>query len=190
MRWVNRPVGNDRRPVDLLAHDQRRPKSIGDPFNFDAPTIGQQGTGPIRGLERWRFVATGTVKIPFDIRVTGFATISSGPSYGGVLCDEPNTAPDGGGCYLTNFGIYRPKGIGYKNVDFNVAKTFKLPWGHGHEVNAYLQVLNAFDFVNRNYSQWSGGFQTVGGPGPSLKHDSTGVASQGRSFKAGLRYSF
>ena len=172
------------------SNDSASTNSIGDPFNFDAPTIGQQGTGPIRGLERWRFVATGTVKIPFDIRVTGFATISSGPSYGGVLCNVPNTAPGGGGCYQTNFGVYRPKGIGYKNVDFNVAKTFKLPWGHGHEFNAYLQVLNAFDFVNRNYSMWSGGFQTVGGTGPSLKHDPFGVASQGRSFKAGARYSF
>jgi outer membrane receptor for ferrienterochelin and colicin len=172
------------------SNDTRNTSSIGDPFNFDAPTIGQQGTGPVIGLERWRFVATGTVKVPFDIRVTGFATISSGPSYGGVLCNVPNTAPGGGGCYLTNFGIYRPKGIGYKNVDFNVAKTFKLPWGRGHELNVYFQALNAFDFVNRNYSQWGGGFQTVGGPGPSRAYDPGSVASQGRNFKAGVRYSF
>ena len=172
------------------SNDSASTNSIGDPFNFDAPTIGQQGTGPIRGLERWRFVATGTVKIPFDIRVTAFATLSSGPSYGGGLCNVPATAPGGGGCYFTNFGVNRPKGIAYKNVDFNVAKTFKLPWGHGHELNAYLQVLNAFDFVNRNYSMWGGGFQSVGGPGPTLQKDPTGVVSQGRSFKAGARYSF
>ena len=56
------------------SNDSASSNSIGDPFNFDAPTIGEQGTGPVRGLERWRFVATGTVKAPFDIRVTGFAS--------------------------------------------------------------------------------------------------------------------
>ena len=172
------------------SNDTRNTNSIGDPFNFDAPTIGQQGWGPVIGLERWRFVATGTVKIPFDIRVSGFATLSQGPSYGGVLCNVPATAPGGGGCYLTNFGIYHPKGIGYKNVDFNIAKTFKLPWAGGHELNVNFQILNAFDFVNRNYSQWGGGFQNVGGPGPTNAYDRGSVASQGRSFKAGLRYSF
>ena len=152
--------------------------------------IGDQGRGNVSGLERWRFVGTGTVKLPFDIKASTVVTLSSGPSYGGVVCGAPNTTPGDAYCYLTNFGIYRPKGIAYRNVDFNIAKTFKMPYGRGHELNVYLQVLNAFDFVNRNYSRWSGGFQTVGGTGPSLRHDTTGVASQGRSFKAGARYSF
>lgn len=172
------------------SNDSRNGGSIGDPFNFDAPTIGQQGYGNSSGLERWRFVATGTVKLPFDIKATTFVTLSSGPSYGGVVCGAPATTPGNAGCYLTNFGIYRPKGIGYKNVDFNITKTFKMPWDHGHELTVYFQALNVFDFVNRNYSQWSGGFQNVGGPGPSLAPDSGSVASQGRNFKVGARYRF
>jgi len=166
------------------------PNSLGEPFAFESPMIGDQGRGNVSGLERWRFVGTGTVKLPFDIKASTVVTLSSGPSYGGVVCGAPNTTPGDAYCYLTNFGIYRPKGIAYRNVDFNIAKTFKMPYGRGHELNVYLQVLNAFDFVNRNYSRWSGGFQTVGGTGPSLRHDTTGVASQGRSFKAGARYSF
>ncbi|MES2044431.1 MAG: TonB-dependent receptor [Pseudomonadota bacterium] len=172
------------------SNDSRNGGSIGDPFNFDAPTIGQQGYGNSSGLERWRFVATGTVKLPFDIKATTFVTLSSGPSYGGVVCGAPATTPGNAGCYLTNFGIYRPKGIGYKNVDFNITKTFKMPWDHGHELTVYFQALNVFDFVNRNYSQWGGGFQAVGGPGPSLAPDSGSVASQGRNFKVGARYRF
>jgi hypothetical protein len=172
------------------SNDTRNGGSIGDPFNFDAPTIGQQGYGNSSGLERWRFVATGTVKLPFDIKATTFVTLSSGPSYGGVVCGAPATTPGNAGCYLTNFGIYRPKGIGYKNVDFNITKTFKMPWDHGHELTVYFQALNAFDFVNRNYSQWGGGFQSVGGSGPSLAPDSGSVASQGRNFKVGARYRF
>ena len=166
------------------------PSSFGDPFAFEAPTIGAQGTGNVSGLERWRFVGTGTVKLPFDVRASTVVTLSSGASYGGVVCGAPPTTPGNAYCYLTNFGIYRPHGIGYKNVDFNITKTFKMPYSQGHELTVYLQALNAFDFVNRNYSRWSGGFETVGGTGPSRRPDTGSVASQGRSFKAGARYSF
>ena len=172
------------------SNDTRNGANIGDPFNFDAPTIGEQGWGPSSGLEKWRFVATGTVRLPFDIKATTFVTLSSGPTYGGVLCNIPATAPGGGGCYTTNFGIYRPGGIGYKNVDFNISKTFKMPWDHGHEFTVYFQALNAFDFVNRNYSMWGGGFQNVGGPGPTGAYDPGSVASQGRNFKIGAKYKF
>ncbi len=93
-------------------------------------------------------------------------------------------------CFTTNFGIYRPKGIGYKNVDLNVTKSFKMPWNREQELTVYLQALNVFDFVNRNYSMWGGGFQTVGGPPPSRKRDLGSVASQGRNFKVGARFKF
>ncbi|WP_353230630.1 TonB-dependent receptor [Novosphingobium sp.] len=172
------------------SNDTRNGASIGDPFDFDAPTIGQQGYGNSSGLERWRFVGTGTVGLPFNIKATTFVTLSSGPSYGGVVCGAPATTPGNAGCYLTNFGIYRPGGIGYKNVDFNFSKTFKLPYAHGHELTVYFQALNAFDFVNRNYSMWGGGFQAVGGAGPTLAPDTGSVASQGRNFKVGARYKF
>ncbi|THD37494.1 MAG: hypothetical protein E7773_03545 [Sphingomonas sp.] len=171
-------------------NDSRNTASIGDPFNFDAPTIGAQGYGPVIGLERWRFVGSGTVRLPWNIKLTTLVTLSAGPSYGGVLCNVPATAPGGGGCYLTNFGIYRPKGIGYKNVDFNISKTFKMPFAKSQEFTVYFQALNAFDFVNRNYSQWGGGFQNAGGPGPTLAPDPGSVASQGRNFKIGARYKF
>ncbi|QBM76557.1 hypothetical protein E2E30_12815 [Sphingomonas sp. AAP5] len=172
------------------SNDTRNGASIGDPFNFDAPTIGAQGYGDSSGLERWRFVATGTVKLPLNIRATGFATISSGPSYGGALCGIPTTAPGGGGCYTTNFGIYQPGGIGYKNIDFNIAKTFKMPYAHGHALTVYFQALNAFDFVNRNYSTFGGGLQTLNGAGPTRNPDTGSVASQGRNFKIGAKYTF
>ena len=171
------------------SNDTRDTNQIGDPFNFDAPTIGEQGWGPVTGMERWRFVGSGTVKIPFDIKLSTVVILSSGPSYGGVLCNVPLKA-GGTDCYTTNFGIYRPGGIGYRNVDFNVSKTFKMPWNRGQELTLYFEALNAFDFVNRNYSMWQGGFQAIGGPGPSRKADVGSVASQGRNFKVGARFKF
>ena len=172
------------------SNDPRNTNQIGDPFMFDEVTIGQQGWGPSVGMERWRFVGSGTVKIPFDIKLSTLVTLSSGSSYPGVVCNVPVS---GGGtdCYLTNFGIYRPHGIGYKNVDFNVSKSFKMPWNRGQELSIYFQALNAFDFVNRQYSQWGSGLAFVGGAGPSNKPDKgLGVASQGRNFKIGARFTF
>jgi outer membrane receptor for ferrienterochelin and colicin len=167
--------------------------AFGDPFWFDTPNVGDQGWQPSRGLERWRFVGTGTVKIPFDIKVSTIVTLSSGPSFGSAMCGVPASVsgPGGPGCYFTDFGILRPKPfLGYKNVDFNVSKTFKMPWRGDHELTVYFQALNAFDFVNRNYSMWTGGFQTYNGPGPTRKPDPGSVASQGRNFKVGARYTF
>jgi outer membrane receptor for ferrienterochelin and colicin len=183
------------------SNDTRNGASIGDPFNFDAPTIGEQGWGDSSGLERWRFVASGTVRLPFDIKATTLITLSSGASYGGAVCNVPATAPGNAGCYTTNFGIYQPGGIGYKNIDFNISKTFKMPWAHDHELTIYFQALNAFDFVNRQYSMFTGGLinlpvtnpdtgVTTPGSGPSHAPDSGVVVSQGRNFKIGARYTF
>ena len=172
------------------SNDTRDTNSIGDPFNFDAPLIGQQGWGPVVGMERWRFVGSGTVRLPFDVKLSTIVTLSSGPSYGGVLCNVP-LSNGGTDCYTTNFGINRPKPtFGYKNVDLNVSKTFKMPWSRDQQLTAYFQALNVFDFVNRNYSMWGGGFGAIGGPAPTHDFDPGSVASQGRSFKAGLRYTF
>jgi len=173
------------------SNDTRDTNQIGDPFNFDAPTIGEQGWGPATGLERWRFVGTGTVGLPWDVRLSTVVTLSSGPSYGSVLCGVPVTIGFGPtDCFSTNFGIFRPGGIGYKNVDFNVSKSFKMPWNREQELTVYFQALNAFDFVNRNYSMWGGGFQVVGGPGPTHAFDPGSVASQGRNFKVGAKFTF
>jgi hypothetical protein len=174
------------------SNDTRDTAQIGDPFNFDAPTIGEQGTGPASGLERWRFVGSGTAGLPWDVRLSTVVILSSGASYGGAVCNVPTTA--GTDCFTTNFGIHQPGGIGYKNVDFNLSKTFKMPWARGQELTVYFEALNAFDFVNRQFSMFTGGlqfFQGIGGPAtPSGRPDRGVVVSQGRNFKIGARFTF
>jgi outer membrane receptor protein involved in Fe transport len=174
------------------SNDTRNTNNIGDPFNFDAPTIGEQGWGPVIGMERWRFVGSGTVGLPWDVRLSTIVTLSNGPSYGGAVCNVPTSnTPD---CFTTNFGIYRPPFVGYKNVDFNVSKTFKMPWAQAQELTIYFQALNAFDFVNRQYSTFTGGLQFFNGIGgratPSHAYDRGVVVSQGRNFKIGARFTF
>jgi hypothetical protein len=107
------------------------------------------------------------------------------------LSGVPASVSGGPDFYFTQFGINRPKGlINYKNIDFNVSKSFRMPWSSDQELTVYFQALNAFDFVNRNYSLWTGGSQSYGGPGPSLRPDTGSVASQGRNFKVGARFKF
>ena len=167
---------------------------IGDPFWFDTPHVGDQGWQPVAGMERWRFVGSGTVRLPWDIKLSTLVTLSSGPSFGSALCcnvPQSVAGPGGPSAYFTDFGIFRPKGfINYKNIDFNVSKSFRMPWNHDQELQIYFQALNAFDFVNRNYSMWGGGFQGYGGPPATREPDPIGVASQGRNFKIGARFTF
>jgi len=167
---------------------------FGDPFWFDTPNVGDQGWQPSRGLERWRYVGTATVGLPFDIRLSTVVTLSSGPSFGSVICcnvPQSVAGPGGPSAYFTDFGVLHPRAFfGYKNVDFNISKSFKMPWNPAQELTVYFQALNAFDFVNRNYSMWGGGFQNYGGPGPTRDPDPTGVASQGQNFKVGAKFTF
>jgi outer membrane receptor protein involved in Fe transport len=176
------------------SNDQKTTATIGDPFNFDNVNIGEQGYGPVGGLERWRFVGTGTVGLPWDVRLSTVVTLSSGASYGGAVCNVPTGTAAGNICYITDFGIYRPNGIGYKNVDFNISKTFKMPWNPSHQLTLYFQALNAFDFVNHQFSMFTGGlqfFNGVGGPAsPSHNPDRGVVISQGRNFKIGAKFTF
>jgi hypothetical protein len=174
------------------SNDQKTTGEIGDPFNFDNVNIGEQGYGPIGGLERWRFVGTGTVRLPLDALLSTVVTLSSGASYGGAVCNAPT--PGGNICYISDFGINRQYGIGYKNVDFNISKSFKMPWNPGQQLTVYFEALNAFDFVNRQYSMFTGGLQFFNGIGgqPIPKHlpDRGVVVSQGRNFKLGAKFTF
>jgi len=66
-----------------------------------------------------------------------------------------------------------------------------MPWNREQELTVYFQALNAFDFVNRNYSMWTGGFYNYNPPiGPTRQPDATGVASQGQNFKVGAKFTF
>ena len=171
------------------SNDQKNTFSIGDPFNFDTPNIGDQGWGPVAGLERWRFVGSGTVKLPWDVKLSTVVTISSGASYGGTLGRVPTA--NGLQTFYTDFGIYRPVGVGYKNIDFNISKSFKMPWNPDQQLTLYFEALNAFDFVNRQYTMWVSGAQNVGGFGITNAPDyGAGVASQGRNFKVGAKFTF
>ena len=151
---------------------------------YNGTNQGVYGWGIVAGVEKWRLVTVGNWRAPWGITLSGNLTLTSGPSFGSVIFDNP---PDGACCYANFLGINDPKPfIAYKRLDLRVAKTFTLPWGNGgHELTADFQAFNVFNWLNRNYSAWGAG----SGANPTLIEDSQ-VGNDARSFQAGLRYKF
>jgi hypothetical protein len=148
---------------------------------FNAGEQDAYGWQPVTGLERWRFVGTAIVGLPYDFRVSTNVVLASGPRFGHVDFSAPQ--PCGGCIFFNDAGVLKPKqDIAYKTVDLRLAKIFKMPWGH--EVTVDFQVYNVFDWVNRTYSIWGAG---NGNPPPREENGTTGNA---RSYQAGLKYSF
>lgn len=152
----------------------------GDEF-YNGPRVDAYGWNYVAGVEKYRFVGTGIARGPFDTKLSGTLTVSSGPSFGQVIF--PPNAPENACCYGNFGGVFWPSEIvGYFNLDLRAAKNFKLPWGHDLEVS--FAAFNVFDSVNRTYSAWGAG----SGLDPTKKeNDTVGYA---RSFQVGAKYKF
>lgn len=136
----------------------------------------------VPGTEKYRFVGTGIVKLPLDVRLSGTLTLGSGPAFGNIIFGLPNQ-PQEACCYGNLGGRFFPKEtFGYANLDLRIAKNFELPWGH--DLEASFAAFNVFDTVNRNYSAWGAG----SGVNPTFEEN--GTVGNARSFQAGLKYRF
>lgn len=159
----------------------------GDEF-FNGADLTGFGFQKVNGVADWNFVTTGNYRAPWGVELSGFLTLSSGPRFGSVQApwNGGPPAPDGACCYGNFGGPLSPKSfIGYKRFDVRVAKTFKVPFGAGHELTVDFQAFNLFNWLNRNYSSWGAG----AGVPPSLTEDSQ-VGNDARSFQAGIKYKF
>jgi outer membrane receptor protein involved in Fe transport len=171
--------------VTISDAESNQARAFGEAEMFNAGTQDAYGWNPTSGLERWRFVGTGMVGLPWDIRLSATAILSSGPRFGYVSF-APELQPCGGCIPFNDSGVLGPdKTIAYKTVDVRLAKRFRTPWGHDLEAN--VQVFNLFDWVNRGYETWGAG-NAGDGIEPPLEQNSTVGAA--RSFQAGLKYRF
>lgn len=160
-------------------------RAFGEAEMFNAGEQDAYGWNPTYGLEKWRFVGSGMVRLPWDFLLSSTVILSSGPRFGYVSFAS-ELQPCGGCIPFNDSGVLKPRAdIGYKTVDVRLAKRFKTPWGH--EVEGSFQVFNLFDWVNRSYETWGAG-NAGGGLEPPLKQDST--SGPARSFQAGLKYRF
>ena len=150
-------------------------------FNGPAQTV--YGTHFANGVEKYRLVTTANWRAPLGLTLSGNLTLTSGASFGNVIF---GVVPDGACCY-GNFGgkFYPRQFIAYKRLDLRVAKTFRMPWDHGHELTVDFQAFNAFNWLNRQYNSWGSG---SGNPAPLTEESQIG--NDARSFQAGVRYKF
>jgi outer membrane receptor for ferrienterochelin and colicin len=172
---------------------QRARTNVGQDFYgdemFNGPYLDTYGWNYVPNVEKWRSVTSANWRAPFGITLSGVLTLSSGPAFGHLVAPWTGgqPAPDNACCGPANLaGVYFPhKTFGYKRLDMRVAKTFKMPWGHGHEATVDFQAFNVFNWLNRTYSAWGSG----GGEPPPLVENGQ-VANDQRQFQVGLKYKF
>jgi len=141
------------------------------------------GWDGVNGVPNWAFVTAANYRAPLGITLSGTLTLNSGPHFGNIVFGG---APDGACCYAKMGGPLDPKPfIAYKRLDLRIAKTFKMPFGGGHELTVDFQAFNVFNWLNRTYSSWGSG---SGNP-PSLIENGQ-VGNDARSFQAGIKYKF
>jgi hypothetical protein len=176
---------------------QRARSNVAQELNSDefynGTAFGVYGWNYVNGTEKWRTVTSVNWRAPLGITLSGILTLSSGPSFGHIQAPWNSSIafPDnsGGGSAIIRGnlgGVYWPKqDIGYKRLDLRVAKTFKMPWNHGHELTADFAVFNVFNWLNRTYPSWDAG----GGDNPPRTFNGQ-VANDQREFQVGLKYKF
>jgi hypothetical protein len=167
---------------------------IGNEF-YNGTAFGVYGWAYVNNVEKWRSVTSANWRAPFGITLSGILTLSSGPAFGHIqapwnssIAFPDNSGPNNPSAIIRGNlgGVYFPKyDIGYKRLDLRVAKTFKMPWNHGHELTADFAVFNVFNWLNRTYPSWDAG----GGDNPPRTFDGQ-VANDQREFQVGLKYKF
>ncbi len=147
-----------------------------DRFIFDYAMPHDSGWHAAEGTDKVRFVGSAIVDGPWDTRFSGLLTLASGAPFDYI----DNSGP---ALRIIPGGIFPKNKLAFKQFDLRVSKDFTLP--NGQTITLDGQVYNVFDWVNKTYSGWTGGFN--GGTGASGAGDTstTGVA---RSFQVGLTY--
>ena len=149
-------------------------------FAFDYADPSDTGMHNAPGVDKWRFVGTAIVDLPYGLQLSGELTLASGQPFDSISTTGPN------GTVRIIPDYYYPKnGMAYQDLDLRLTKDFQLP--NGQMITVDGQVYNVFNSVNRTYSGWGGGFD--GGSGATRQGD-TATTGYARTFQVGLKYKF
>jgi len=190
--FTDRSVWGFTQAITIQRAKSNVPMELNGDEMFNAPAFGTYGWNRINGVPKWTSVTTGIWRAPLGITLSGTLSLNSGPSFGHIIFDDPNTPV--GACCNGNFGgaLFPKKDIAYKRLDIRVAKTFKMPWGH--EATIDFAAFNVFNWLNRTYSTWGAGSESIS-PNPLFAHppaltENGQVANDQRQFQVGLKYKF
>ncbi len=156
-------------------------------FDFDYASIDATPWFNSPGTDRHRVVMSGTVDMPWDMRLSSIITLASGKPFTGFN-------PGSGGkpmwfeFYPEKHDFIIPDAWAYRQVDLRLTKEFQV-WG-GDVVEFTVDAINVFDF--KNYSSFNQTYRVNNGtPDAALNPTFGNPTAQyipTRSFQVGLRY--
>ena len=158
-------------------------------FDFDYPNIAATPWFNTPGVERHRIVASGTVQLPWDFRLSSIITLGSGRPFTGF---NPG---DGGKpmwfeFYPKKYSFILPDAFAFRQVDLRLAKAFEV--FDGQRVELTVDAINIFNF--RNYNGFNQTYRINNGSPPAALNGTFGLPTSQflptRSVQVGLRYSF
>lgn len=156
-------------------------KQGNDAYSLDYATPGAYPWG--RTAERNRLVINGTVKLPWDIKLSTLITLGSGDPYDvayGTAYNDPNRGPHIGAAAPKKGNFIIPNAWGYRDMDLALSKTFNFGGTQALEIRA--DAFNVFNF--KNYGCYT---TLVTEPNFGQPACIIGVT---RSYQVGARYSF
>lgn len=157
-------------------------------FDFDYPNIAATPFFNTPGVERHRVVASGTLKLPWDILASSIVTLGSGRPL--TIFNPGNGAkPDWFAQFPERRAFLPGLNFAYRQIDLRFNKSFQV-FG-GHRVEAIVDAINVFNFTNYNgYDQ----ALRVNNTGEAAFNPRYGIptsqALPTRTIQVGLRYSF
>lgn len=152
----------------------------GSLFNFDFATVKDSPLVPTGTDERHRLVLTGSVELPWEVKLSTLAVLGSGTPY--TIADASQGF--GPGQFVLRLNGGRAEGlIQFSQVDLRLGKDFTI---QGHKISVLAECFNVFDAVN--FGGYDGFIAPLAGtPNANFGKPSRTVGPP-RSFQVGLNY--
>ena len=115
------------------------------PFDFDYMTPDASPWFNTPGVERHRIVASGTLRLPWDVKASSVITLGSGRPF--TMFNYDGGKPNWYAAYPERRPFLPGLEFATRQIDLRLAKTFNIK---GQRIEAIVDGINIFDFHNYN----------------------------------------
>ncbi|HEX8446522.1 MAG TPA: TonB-dependent receptor [Sphingomonas sp.] len=172
--------------VNLAYTFSRAKQNGGDLFSLDAPTPADYGFYPRSTDERHRIVLSGSVDLPWDMRLSTLSQAGTGLPF---TIDDQSQGSGVNQRVLRRFAGRPDKNclgtFAFCSVDLKLEKQFRL--FESHILGVALDVFNVFN--NKNYGGFNGFIPTLPEDNPDFGRPNS-IITRPRSIQVGAYYRF
>ena len=115
------------------------------PFDFDYPTVAASPWFNTPGVERHRIVASGTLRLPWDMKASSVITLGSGRPF--TMFNYDGGKPNWFAAYPERRAFLPGLEFATRQIDLRLSKIFEV---NGQRIEAIVDGINIFDFHNYN----------------------------------------